>query len=131
MELLTKEQILAASDIQSEDVSVPEWGGSVRVKALSGAERDQFETSIFETRGKKVERNLQNMRAKLVSLSIVDEQGNRVFSDADVKALGNKSAAALDRVFGVAMRLSGVSEQDVDGLAGNFTPADGESSSST
>ena len=131
MELLTKEQILSASDIQTEDVPVSEWGGTVRVKALSGAERDQFEMSMFEERGKKVQRNLQNMRAKLVSLSIVDEKGSRVFTDADVKALGNKSAAALDRVFAVAMRLSGVSEQDVDELAGNFTPADGASSSST
>ena len=37
---LTAEAITAAQDPAHEDVHVPEWGGWVRVKALSGAERD-------------------------------------------------------------------------------------------
>lgn len=123
MALLSKDQILAAEDTSFEDVAVPEWGGTVRVKALSGAERDQFEQSVMQRKGKRFEVNARNMRAKLVAVSVVDEDGNRLFADADVEALGKKSAAALDRVFTVAQRLSGLTDEDVAELEENFTHA--------
>lgn len=116
MAILSKANILSASDIQKELVTVVEWGGEVFVKGLSGAERDQFENSIISMRGKDQKINLSNIRAKLASLSICDEDGNRLFTDADVLALSQKSAAALQRVFSVAQRLSGLAEEDVKEL---------------
>jgi hypothetical protein len=127
--LLTREAILNAPDIQVEDVDVPEWGGKVRVRGLTGAERDAFEQSIMEQRGRDMSLNLRNIRAKLVALSVVDEQNNRIFSDADVKALGQKSAVALQRVFEVAQRLSGLRNEDVEELAKNSE--NGQSGDST
>lgn len=103
MALLTRDQILKAQDLPSEDVPVPEWGGTVRVRALTGAERDAFEQSIVEQRGRSARMNLQNLRAKLVALTVVDEEGNRIFSDSDAKLLGKKSALALNRVFVISV----------------------------
>ena len=119
MALLTRDEILQVQDLPTEQVHVPEWGGDVLVRALTGAERDRFEQSIVEQRGKSTRMNLQNIRAKLVALTVVDEQGNRIFKDEDVKWLGNKSAAALDRIFEVAQRLSGLRDEDVEELAKN------------
>jgi len=117
--LLTREAILQADDLPRELVEVPEWGGALYVRALTGAERDAFEQSIVETRGKNTRMNLRNIRARLVALTVIDEDGNRLFSDDDVEALGRKSAAALNRVFEVAQRLSGLRPEDVEELAGN------------
>lgn len=118
--LLTREAILQAKDLPYEDVAVPEWGGVVRVRALTGAERDRFEASIVEQRGKGAPRlNTTNIRAKLVALTVVDENGNRIFTDDDVEALGRKSAAALNRVFEVAQRLSGLTQADMEELEKN------------
>jgi hypothetical protein len=130
MALLTREQILAADDLKRETVPVPEWGGDVIVKSLTGAERDEFEDSVVRQRGKSRELNLRNARARLVSLSLVDEAGSRLFSAGDVEQLGRKSAAALDRVFGAAQRLSGLTEQDVDELAKNSDSDQSDSSTS-
>lgn len=116
---LNREAILAAEDLPRELVEVPEWGGAVYVRALTGAERDQFEASIVEQRGRDVRMNMRNIRAKLVALTVVDEGGQRIFTDDDVAALGGKSAAALDRLFAVAQRLSGLSKEDVEELAKN------------
>lgn len=116
MGYLTRDAILAAQDLPSADVEVPEWGGTVRVRALTGTERDAFEASIVDASAKGAKVNTRNMRAKLVAASVVDEQGNRIFSDTDIVALGRKSAAALNRVFEVAQRLSGLSETDVEEL---------------
>jgi hypothetical protein len=114
---LSREAILQAQDIQIEEVQVPEWGGSVYVKGMTGTERDAFEMSIVRTKGKSTEINMNNIRAKLAASAICNEQGARLFTDADVKALGGKSAAALQRVFEVAQRLSGIGDEDVKELA--------------
>jgi len=114
--ILTKQDIFAANDIHTERVNVPEWGGDVFVRTMSGTERDQLEASIIIEEDK---RDLRNLRAKIVALSVVDEKGKRVFLFEDVLALGTKSARALDRIFAVAQRLSGFTKKDVDELAKN------------
>lgn len=124
MTLLSREAILGANDRKTEDVDVPEWGGTVRVRALSGAERDAYEAGIVTLRANGAkEINLKNLRGRLVSLSCIDEEGKRLFTDEDAIALGDRSAAALERVFDTARRLSGLTEDDVEELAEGFGDA--------
>jgi hypothetical protein len=119
---LTRDEILSAPDAGAthEDVSVPEWGGTVRVKALSGLERDQFEASLTIQTGRKMRVSMDNVRARLVALALIDAEGKQVLQPSDVKALGQKSAAALDRVFSVAQRLAGLGQKDIEELTENF-----------
>lgn len=128
---LTKEEIFAADDIKSEVVHVPEWGGDVRVKAMTGAERDAFEQSITTRTGKVFKSNMENVRAKLCAFTIVDEAGNLLFKEREIEQLGAKSAAVLDRVFTVAQRLAGLSDADVEDLATNFENGQLEPSTSS
>ena len=117
--ILSREQILEKNDLPSELVEVPEWGGAVWVRGMSGAERDSFEDSIIA--GEKGSRvvNISNFRAKLAVRSIVDEQGRRLFTDDDADLLGAKSAAGLQRIVEVAKRLSAFSPEDVSELTKN------------
>lgn len=116
MSLLTKDQILQQCDLKSEIVSVPEWGGEVKVCTMSGFARDRFEASIT---GKNGGMNMQNVRAKLAAATIVDENDNLLFSEDDIAKLGKKSCAALDRVFAAAQRLNLITNDDVEQLAKN------------
>lgn len=125
---LSRDAILAVNDVQYEDVPVSEWGGTVRVKSLTGKERDALEASMIVGKGKNANVNLNNLRAKLVARSIVDENGARIFSDDDITALGAKSAAALTRVYEVAQRLSGITQEDVDELTKNSETAPSDDS---
>lgn len=115
---LSRDQIRQAQDIKTETVEVPEWGGSVIVRGMTGTERDQFEQSNITGKGKNRDVNLRNYRAKLVIHSCVDEAGDRLFSETDADWLGKKSAAALSRIVDVASRLSGISDEDVEELVG-------------
>jgi len=112
--ILTRDEILQAQDLETVEVAVPEWGGVVRVRGLTGAERDALEAEAAELR-----RPLDNFRARYVARCIVDENGERIFSDEDIEALGRKSAAALNRVFEAAVRLSALTEEDVEALEKN------------
>lgn len=120
MAILSRDAILSSrAKLRTQEVDVPEWGGSVVVREMSGAERDAFEESMVVQRGKSREVNLKNLRARLVAFTVCGEDGKRLFSERDIEELGELSAAALNRVWDVARKLSGMSDDDVEELAGN------------
>ena len=130
--LLGKDDILNAKDAEFEIIEVPEWGGSVKIKGMTGTERDVFEGSLQgkDPRTKESIVVYKNARAKLASLSIVNDAGERLFAEKDILALGKKSASALNRVFEVAQRLSGITDKDIEELEGNSLPDQGDDSTS-
>jgi len=104
----------------------------VLVRGMTGRERDAFEVSLMQPgRGGRKVLDPANVRAKLVARCVVDDDGGRLFTDADVAELGGKSAAAVDRVYAVAARLSGMGADDQEELTRDFALADGAGSSST
>jgi hypothetical protein len=111
---LGRDAILKAAALKTEEVAVPEWGGAVLVRELRGRERDEWEASLSVQRGGQVVRDIANIRAKLAARTIIGEDGEPLFTQQDVNALGELSAAALDRVFDVASRLSGLNPGDVE-----------------
>lgn len=117
---LSKDQIIAASDIVSETVEMAEWGGSVIVRTMTGAARDAYESSMVILKDGKRVADLTNMRAKLVAATLVDDAGNLLFNTAEeVEALAAKSANALEKLFKVAQRLNGLAPDSADEAAKN------------
>jgi hypothetical protein len=118
---LSAEQILDSDDLAYEDVDVPEWGGTVRVREMPGTERDKFEAQFVGKDGASIRaEGLEGFRARLAAATIVDESGKQLFrSVAETKRLGEKSARALQRVCDVATKLSKMSEEDIKELTGN------------
>lgn len=86
---------------------------------MTGNERDEWEFEMIQTRTDDKKENKRRIRAKLVSLTVVDENGQRLFSEADIEALGQKSVRALQRVYNVAQKLSRIAVEDIEELAGN------------
>lgn len=130
MGFLSRDDILNADDMKTEVFPVPEWGGDVRLRTLTAFQRDRFEASMNEVRGGKQKQNLQNLRARLCSLCIVDEDGKPIFVSGDVSRLGEKSAAALDRVFTKCSEMNGLSGSDIEELTEGFEETPSESSDS-
>jgi len=115
--ILNRKEVLLANDIVKELVHIPEWGGDVYVRGMSGEARDKFEMLILQINGKSKKANTENFRAKLASMTVCDENGDLLFTEDDVKELAKKSAAALQRIFIVAQRLSRIGNEDVKELA--------------
>ncbi len=131
MALLTPEQINAADDRRWEDITVPEWGGEVRLLGLSGTAREAYERSALTIAPNgAVQRRLPtDARARLLALCMVDTNFERIYSDKQIGALGAKSGAVLDRLFDVAKRLSGLDKAAVEAAEGNS--GSGQSGAST
>ncbi len=106
---LTANQILAADDLAREAVEVPEWGGTVYVRVMTGDEKDAFDESNWVD-GDDGERRFDadGYRARLACRVLCDPAGKNLFDASGVLRLGAKSAKALDRVLEAARRLNGI-----------------------
>lgn len=124
---LSKSAILAADDRKIIPIDVPEWGGQVFLRAMSGKDRDSFENELVN---EKQTGRIANMRALLCVRVICDESGARIFDDGDVAALGEKSAPALARVFTAATKLNGIGSEAVAEVGNGSAPVQSAASGS-
>ena len=128
MAILTKEQIMAAVDLEVEEVEVPQWGGSVLVKPLTARQRGLLTSQIVDQRKDGRRLKLEEIQIRTCALALVDQEGRRLFDDASMRDLARKSSAALQIVFEAAQRLSGLSDEEVEELQGNSDETPSEDS---
>lgn len=114
-----RDQILAAKDIPTEQVFIPEWGMTLEVRGMTGADRTRIlETAVDVNTGSV---DLKVVYPEIVMASTFDpETGERVFEEGDRDALLSKSAQAIDRLAEVGMRLGGFTKEATDASAKSF-----------
>lgn len=120
---LSKAAIFAAKDTKvSAPIPVPEWGGDVYCKTLSGTERDAFEESYSENK-------MKQFRCRFLVLTLSDDKGERLFDDSETTDLGKKSSVVINRLFDVAWKHNAFTTEAVEAL-GEGSP-EGQSDGST
>jgi hypothetical protein len=115
--VLTRAAILAASDLKTKVVKVPEWKGEVTIREWSVAESEAIAMLSIKADGGFIEK----FRENVVRLSVIDpETGELLFTEDDLNDLGKKSPAAMARVHKAAMALNSVAGvEDEDGESPN------------
>lgn len=102
-------KIFSAKDKPFEDVACPEWDCTIRVKALSGKERNTFERLVYLQEDTTDTAGYDNATASLLVMCCYDvETDEKLFTEKDAALVGEKSAAVLNRLSLVAKRLSGM-----------------------
>jgi hypothetical protein len=135
MALLNREAIekKVAEGPPTETVPVPAWGGEVLVRGMTGRQRDRFEAGLLERRGRHEVTNVDNIRTKVVVQCVIGEDGERLWADHEADELGETAGAdAINSIYTVAAKLSGISNEDLEELAGVIAgdPSTGSPSSS-
>jgi hypothetical protein len=111
--MLNRDSILGANDLKTVDLEVPEWGGTVRIRTMTGIARQEYYRSTAAKDGTP-----KNVMEALIVACAVDEKGNPLFTSADLNALAQKSSIAINRVFESAAELNGLTQKAVDDIAG-------------
>jgi len=129
-----RDQILNADDKEIKEFSLPRVG-KIYLRTITGKERDDFEKSMYEMRGKDIkfkDKALDNLKARFLVLCICEKDGTRAFSDAreDIESIGSLSARTVDFLFTEAQKMNALSEDDVQELLGNSEAAPQEDSNS-
>lgn len=127
MALLSRDDVLGAGELRTRDVDCPEWGGTIRVREMTGAERDEFEQIALRVQeGMKV----KDYRALLASWCAIDEEGNQLFKPGDVQKLSGMSSRPLDRIMDVVTELSEIGPEAKKRARANFLKGQSDDSTS-
>lgn len=115
---ISRESVAAAQDLKRQWVDVPEWGGGCYVRGLTALERTKLERSMVDSRGNPNMGGLDYLRVRLVLYGAVNDDGSRIFTDADQSMIEGKSIQAVERIANVAAHLSGLDAAAVAELSG-------------
>lgn len=94
--LLSVAEILAAEDVRSVRVHVPEWGGDVILSSLSSAAQERFIAGLMDENGQP--RTPEFIKAFTIAMACRDAEGRLMFTPQEVPALAAKSSAVIDRL---------------------------------
>ena len=118
--MLTREQIQESArtaKIDRELMVVKEFGGDgqIFVRGMSAKEQDRVEESFRIKTGRRTGQiDMTNFRAAMVAKVVVNEQGERLFSDNDAEWLSKFKSGIHDRIIAKSRELSGGTEEEID-----------------
>lgn len=127
---LTRDAILNAADTPEQDVPVPQWGGSVRIKAMTKAEHQALRAQATTikpgaTLGETVkEIDDQKFETLLVIHSVIEPK----FAPDEAELLRGKSAGAIDTIIKAITALNGWTKEAVTAAERSFPPRTDEAS---
>jgi len=108
MAVLSRSEILDVVTLETEAVTVPEWGGEVLVRALTLGQHLALQ--------EKSTGDYAHDAALLLIASVVDGGGNPILNPDDADALCKSRASAANTVLEVAFRLNRATKDDADAL---------------
>lgn len=127
--MLSREQLLGSFVRKYRTVPTPV--GEVRIRNLTEGEKSDFESGSLQADGKLSMAHVRSQRRKLVALTVVDDQGQLVFSQpGDVDRLKNVDGAVTTAIFKAAREHCGFEVDELDATEKNCGEA-GESDSPT
>ena len=114
---LTVAEIRAVEDRKLEMVDIPEWGGAVYLRPMSGVERDEMEGLAIRI-DDATERG-QAIKKFFVLELVVNEDGEKLFKEEDWVWLMKKSSSAILKIVRHVREDNGLGPQAAEETAKN------------
>lgn len=102
---LTVDEIVACPDLEEQDVYVPQWKGSVRIRSFTKAQQQDLRRQATDPRTDKIDTD--KMELLVFCRGVVEPR----FDDIQFLNLKKKSAAAIDTVLRAVFALSGLTPE--------------------
>lgn len=118
MALLTRKQI-GEKPRPEKIVTVPEWGGDVRLLQMTADERDAWEGFVAAGKAASGTPVAVGIRSLLVAKCLVDETGKRLYADNETADLSASGSVVVDRLFDACLELNKLRQEDVEAVAKN------------
>lgn len=127
--MLTRDEILGGT-LKTIVINVPELGGEVRLQEMNGKLRGRLD--LFYMNSEDKDHAYQLMKGFIAALSIVDDKGNLLFTEAEAELLATKlSAITLDRIDKAATKLNLLDDKEVEKQAKKSTASRGRETTGT
>jgi hypothetical protein len=111
---MDKATLLAKLESDIKEIRVDAVDAVLRFKVLTGRARDAFHAAIKDGDG-----TLSAFEAAIVAVTVVDTDGNAMFTADEVDALRDKNAEAVGAVAKVAMQVNKIGGEAEEAAAKN------------
>lgn len=118
MQYVTRDSIIAvaAKPRSIREIVVPELEGTVRVRAMTGLERERLEQALIGVKA-------TDARARFAASTVCDHDGKLLFSEMDIPTLNALPWTALNAIKEASEEQSATRPEDIDALEKKSTPA--------
>lgn len=118
--------VTAADDLESEDIVVPQWGVTLRMKSMDTGHRGAYLERLIAAKDEGNDVAMAQIQAELVVHGAFDpEDGSQAFDESDIPMLLTKHGGVVARLATVAQRLSGL-DRDAEERLGKDSSASTE-----
>lgn len=125
-----RQKIIEALDLTIESIDVPEWGVKLQIRGMDGLTRARMLRECLDAETNQMDFE-KLYPALLIATAYDPDSGEPVFQVDDVGVINSKSGAVLEKVAGVAMKVSGMdAEAQERGKAASSTAQSDVSTSS-
>lgn len=119
--MTSREKLLALSGKRkTQDIEID--GETYRIRSVLASEFARVEAKVSQAndaKGAKRASGLAAANAMIAQIHIVDEEGNLMFSDADLPLLRELPNHVMSKIVSCSLALSGISGEDIEELAKN------------
>jgi len=115
---LSKDAIFAVNDSDAHEVDVPEWGGSILLRTMTGKQRNDYE-HWATTQSKAKVPDYRGIRERLIICCAVTEDGKPLFTEGDLSKLAEKNSEVIDRLHTKCRVICGMDEDAVEDAVKN------------
>lgn len=106
--------------IEVQPVDLPEYGGSVYVRVMSGTERDRFDSEIVRRKHLLGDKFTEGIRGLIVAATVCDANGALQFALDEAEIIGHVfPSPILNRIVNVARKLNAMGSDAVEEAKGN------------
>jgi len=105
MEYLSLQSVIAAT-LPEKDLEIPEWGGWIKIRAISTKEMERARRQSTDPRNERV--NDIEMAARIVEMGCVEPE----FAPGQYKLIMTKMAGVVTRISDAIIDLSGLGGEE-------------------
>jgi hypothetical protein len=114
MTTLTREALLGKSARRYLDVVIGD-GETVRIQSLSEADLGEYDAAAYDKQTYKVTPQCVVLRRRLlVALSLVDDEGKRLFKSSEVDSLLDVDAKVVGMIHNAAVEFNSLQDPEAD-----------------
>ena len=90
--------------------------GEVKIKEFTTSDREAFELMAMKMK----EGGAKNMKAKLISISVITEGGSRMFGDDEIGKISQMPSKVTELLFNEILELNGMGDGALGASEGNL-----------
>ncbi len=117
----TREAILAKAKRRFKEFSFD--GETYRMQSLTERERSQYELQLQDKKGGVTNSSVEKMRRLLVAKTLVDKDGQRLFSDEEESLLADVDGRMMAILYDQAWKHCGYDKDELEDHLKNSDPA--------